>query len=70
MQDKRTNEVKTNLNDREFAILQELAARKGLSMESLVRLSLRTYQSLDLLVERGEFAWPKAPVGGCGGDDD
>lgn len=43
-----------NLTDAEMQVLDELAAKKGLSKTALVRQALRLYQTIEARIERGE----------------
>ena len=42
------------LNDKEMALLDELAERRGMSKTALVRQALRLYQSVTERIESGE----------------
>ena len=52
MNSKRT--MTLNLNEDEMVELERLAAEKGLSKTSLVRQSIRLYQSITERLERGD----------------
>lgn len=52
MSEKKT--MTLNLSEPEMAVLDSIAARKGLSKTALVRQALRLYQSVDVRLERGE----------------
>lgn len=43
-----------NLDPREMNILEKLANKKGLSKTALIKQALRTYQALELRLEKGE----------------
>lgn len=45
-----------NFNEREERLLSELAAKKGMSMENLLKQAARFYQSVEVRLEQGEIS--------------
>lgn len=48
------NALTLNLTEKESAVLEELAKRKGLTKTAVLRQALRLYQMIDVRMERGE----------------
>lgn len=50
------------LNDKEMALLEEMAERRGMSKTALLRQALRLYQSVTERIDDGEKVFVERPA--------